>query len=157
MRIGTSIKLVYLFMVFSLIGCVVETPDFSLVRPVDSYKYTFKPNDTKEYPPTSTNPVKVFKMIKTFPELSDKVYKDEKPSRPYVVVGTLHFDKDWYGEDEEIQQLFDQHVPKVGGDAVLQYVMHVEKSVPLRKKIEGDFRIWHRAELELEIIRYTDK
>jgi hypothetical protein len=157
MKMSTSVKLLCLSMVCLLIGCVVETPGFSASRSLDSYTYTFTPSDTTEYPPTGTNPIEVFKIIKTFPGLSDKVLKDEKPTRPYVVIGEVHFEKDWYGEEEEIQQLFDKYVPQIGGDAILQYVMHIEKSVPLKKRFEDDLRIWYRAELEIDVIRYTDK
>jgi len=135
-----------------------QTTSIPPTRPqaLSTFSVQFVPAGVDRYPPTDVQDVHSFKAVLHWPGSPDLIRRDEKPARPYKVVGELRFGENWYYESN-IKELVNTHVPRVGGDAVLVYHAYQSKSAWMKNPDSGDFNNVYFQSIALEVIRYTDR
>jgi hypothetical protein len=138
------------------IGCATrQLPPFKPL-PIAAYEMVYTPTDSQVYPPTQSDPYPPFKMTWAYAGTPVQTNRDEKISRPYVTIGKMVFQSNWY-DDENIAKLVRLYVPQKGGDAVSSYHMAQEAVAVMKNPDTGDVRTYYRGTIHMEIIRYTDK
>ena len=160
MRLRTAVRVASLsiLVLLGLTACAPQStfssdppPPPSKPLPISAFAVKFTPAGSLTYPPTDATGIKTYKVVLYLFDDPPKVRREEKPTRPYVVIGKLHFGKNWY-TSENLTELEEKHVPQVGGDAVLTFGIHQTAAAFL----PGVGNLFYAA-YELEVIRYTDK
>jgi hypothetical protein len=162
MRFRTAVKVASLgiLVLLGLTACAPQStfsrsdpppPPPSKPLPISAFAVKFTPAGSLTYPPTDATGIKTYKVVLYLFDDPPKVRRDEKPTRPYVMIGKLHFGKNWY-TSQNLAELEKKHVPQVGGDAVLTWSNHQRGAAVIPGV--GTFSY---AAHELEVIRYTDK
>jgi len=161
MRFRTAVKVASLgiLVLLGLTACAPQStfsrsdppPPPSKPLPISAFAVKFTPAGSLTYPPTDATGIKTYKVVLYLFDDPPKVRRDEKPTRPYVVIGKLQFGKNWY-TSENLTELEEKHVPQVGGDAVLTWSNHQRGAAVIPGV--GTFSY---AAHEAEVIRYTDK
>jgi len=126
-------------------------PPPSKPLPIGAFAVKFIPAGSQTYSPTDATRIKTYKVVLYLFDDPPKVRRDEKPTRPYVVIGKLQFGKNWY-TSENLTELEEKHVPLVGGDAVLTWSNH-----QIGAAFIPGVGTFSYAAHEAEVIRYTDK
>lgn len=115
----------------------------------------FKQTGDTKYSPTTLSKVEIYKTIVHFKGLDSEVKKDDIPSRPYVVIGTLEFPKRWYYSSTIDKYLLDI-MSQVGAHAVLEYIVY-QDAVMYRKYEPTNemINVFHMY-MDATLIRYSD-
>lgn len=128
-------------------------------QPISSFAVEFAPARAAKYPPTDITEVKRYKTVAHWPEEPDWVSDAEEPTRPYAVVGTLHFPIAWHFLEKGVSScpaqegLVVHHVRAVGGHAVLLCEVDEQSRGSLFEPVAT---ISYRA-ITLHVIRWTDE
>ncbi len=128
-------------------------------QPISSFAVEFAPARAEKYPPTDITEVKRYQTVAHWPEEPDWVSDFEEPTRPYAVVGTLHFPIAWHFLEKGVSScpaqegLVVHHVRAVGGHAVLLCEVHEQSRGILFEPVAT---ISYRA-ITLHVIRWTDE
>lgn len=128
-------------------------------QPISSFAVEFAPARAAKYPPTDITEVKRYKTVAHWPEEPDWVSDAEEPTRPYAVVGTLHFPIAWHFLEKGVSScpaqegLVVHHVRAVGGHAVLLCEVDEQSRGILFEPVAT---ISYRA-ITLHVIRWTDE
>ncbi len=128
-------------------------------QPISSFAVEFAPARAAKYPPTDITEVKRYKTVAHWPEEPDWVSDAEEPTRPYAVVGTLHFPIAWHFLEKGVSScpaqegLVVHHVRAVGGHAVLLCEVDEQSREILFDPVAT---ISYRA-ITLQVIRWTDE
>ena len=130
---------------------------------ISAFEVNFTPAGSEEYTPTKVSSVRRFKTIARSPGEPDWTSDAQEPSRPYVLVGRLEIPIAWHWLEEDVSScpghegLVTHHVRAVGGDAILLCeVLELARGV-LWNPDAGAYTTVSYRELELEVIRYTDR
>ena len=128
-------------------------------QPISSFAVDFAPARAEKYPPTDINKVKRYKTVAHLPGEPDWISEAEVPTRPYAVVGTLHFPVAWHFLEKDVpscpaqENLVVHHVRAVGGHAVLLCEVYEQSRGILFEPVAT---ISYRA-ITLHVIRWTDE
>jgi hypothetical protein len=125
----------WVFLAMVLSGCsTINYYNLLNPLPIEAYKVQFIPKGDILYPPTDVENVEIFRNVNYMGD--KKVLFDDKPSRPYIIIGELVFPFEWYFEST-LNKLVNREVKKVGGDAILEYNTY-QKSAALAKNPENN-------------------
>lgn len=120
--------------------------------PITAFAVRFTPVGGETYPPTtSAAETRAYKVVLHLGSQPPQVRREEKPTRPYVTIGTLRFGENWY-TGRNLDDLIEKHVPAVGGNAVLTWTIY-QTAVAAFPSV-GQL---YYATYEAEVIRYTDR
>lgn len=151
---------ILLVLSLTTVGCATSPPaPPAKPQPLSAFQVEFAPASAERYPATNVTEVNRFKTISHWPGAQDKVSDEEKPSRPYVVVGKLHFPRAWHYLETGVSWcpaeagLIAASVGAVGGDAVLL----CEVTEHARGLSFNPRAILSYREITLQVIRYTDR
>ena len=142
--------------VLLVLGCATTRFPPSSPLPIEAFEMVYTPVDSQTYSATESDPYPPFKMTWALAGSPVKVNRDEKITRPYIMIGKMVFKSNWY-DDETIAKLIRLYVPQKGGDAVSSYHMAQEAAAMMKDPDTGKFRTYYRGTIHLEIIRYIDK
>ena len=142
--------------VLTLFSCATRPPMPSgEPLPLSKYIVKYVPKDHTSYSTSKIDPYPPFKMTSAYPGQSPSIIEDEKPKRPYIIIGEMEFQLNWY-DNKTIAELIRLHIPKTGADGVLTYHM-VQKSAAMMKNPQsGKFRDMYYGTITLELLKYTD-
>ena len=161
-RLASTGVLLCCYLAFTTMACTMSSPrpaPPAKPQPLSAFQVEFTPAGPERYPATNATEVERFKTISHWPGAPDKVSDEEKPSRPYVLVGKLHFPLAWHHLESGVswcpaeEELIATNVRAVGGDAILLCeVTEHARWMMLNPPATVSYR-----EITLQVIRYTDR
>lgn len=83
------------------------------------------------------------------------VKKNDSPSRPYLVVGTIKFSKRWY-HDTTINEYFKEILSEVGAHSILEYHTYQDAAMLRKDEVTGEMLNVYKMSIEAKVIRFTD-
>lgn len=113
-----------------------------------------KANDL-QFDPTNVEKIIIFKKVVHLKQEGKNVKKNDSPSRPYTVIGTLKFPMRWY-HDSTIDELLKEKLSEVGAHAILEYDMYQDSAMLRKSEITGDMLNVYRMRMDANVIRYKD-
>jgi hypothetical protein len=131
-------------------------------QPLSSFAVEFTPASAQRYPSTDITEVKRYKTIARWPGEPDWVSETEEPTRPYEVVGKLHFPIAWHYLEEGVSScpaqdgLIVHHVRAVGGQAVLLCEVSEQARGIMKNPDTGSAATISYRALTLDVIRFND-
>ena len=162
-RLASTRVLLCCYLAFTTMACTMSSPRPAMPaepQPLSAFKVEFTPAGPERYPATNATEVERFKTIAHLPGGQDNVSDAEKPSRPYVLVGKLHFPLAWHHLESGVswcpaeEGLIAANVRAVGGDAILlcEVTEHARSLMFSTPAAIVSYR-----EITLQVIRYTDR
>ena len=116
----------------------------------------FVPQGKTIYPSVPKHEVKCYKMLNHFSGGKDVLFRDEKPTRPYIVLGVLEYNLTWW-HDGDIQGVLNENVCKVGGDDVLMYESFQSGANTVIDAAVAKPGRWYYQSMQVAVIKFTDK
>jgi len=157
-QLGLTVGALSFVVLFGVTACATQAPfprsDPPLPSkplPLSAFTVRFTPAGSQTYPPTKEAETRAYKVVLYLSPDSPQVRRDTKPTRPFVMIGTLRYSENWY-TGENLDELTKKYVSEAGGDAVLTWTNYT--STVLYLPGVGHFAY---AAYELEVIRYTDR
>lgn len=109
----------------------------------------------KEYEATKITKVEMYKIVGHFKGQDPKVKKDGRPTRHYIVLGTLRFPKRWYYSSTIHNYIIDK-MSEVGAHAILEYHTYQDSAMIRKNEVTGEMLNVYRMRIEAKLIRYTN-
>ncbi len=149
--------LIIILILFHIAGCAHKlTIPLAPLR-IEYYEkqISFEKLTDRNYQPTNHREIYKYKNINHFTGMDDKIYINEKPSRPYEIIGIMKLKKDWYF-DSTLDKLVDPKVRAFGGDAILKYQTFQSKAAVIKRQDTGEIENLYYMGIEATIIRFLD-
>jgi hypothetical protein len=157
-RLGLTVAALSVLALLGVAACTARSPFArsapppppSEPLPMSAFAVRFTPAEGQACSPTEASGIKAYRIVLHLFDRPPQVQRDERPSRPYVMIGRLQFGENWY-TNKNLTELTEKHVPEIGGDAVFTVSIHQSAAAVFAGA--G----FYYATYELEVIRYTDK
>ncbi len=122
----------------------------SMPLPATAFTVRFVAAGNQKYPPTKETERRAYRVVWHIGNGPEEIRRNEKPTRPYTIIGKLYFGENWY-TDKNLDELRSKYVSEVGGDAILTWEVFQTSAAALFEGVN-----LYYATYEAEVIRYTD-